>query len=107
VAEEGKLVAPRRATIGTFVLPDTNTNAIVLVYSTGFTGGGTQGYLKARSSNAASLRISNDNDATTEPYAVLAAGETLPIALDFEKVAQLFARGSAADVVEFVSDASE
>jgi hypothetical protein len=89
------------------VLADANTNAIVLTFSTGQSGGATAGYLKARSSNAAAIRVGSDNDLSNEPYASLAAGETLPILLDYERATAMFARGTAADVLEFVADASE
>lgn len=65
----------------------------------------TEGYLKARNSNVATIRIGRDNDLSNEPFFSLAAGETLPIQLEIET--DWFIRGTANDVVEFVGDAPE
>lgn len=100
-------MAARRVVIGTYTLPDTNSNVIAPTFSAGFAGGATQGYLKARSGNAAAIFVAEDSDASDEPRARLAAGETFPIALDFERLAILRAKGSANDVLEFIADASE
>ena len=97
----------RRLVIGTYVLPDTASNPPVLTFSSGVVGTGTQGYLKARNGNAAALYLAQDNDASNEPRIKLAAGETLPILLDYAAVAALWVKGSAADVLEFSADASE
>ena len=93
--------------IGSYVLPDTNSNHPSVTFSTGVSGVGTQGYLKARSGNAAAIFIAQDNDASDEPRLKLAAGETLPTLLDFAAVAALWVKGSASDVLEFIADASE
>jgi hypothetical protein len=82
-------------------LADTNTNAVNLTPDVG----GTSGYLRARSSNAAVIFLSRDNDASNEPRYALAAGETLPI--PYQTETDWYCKGSAADVLEFVGDASE
>jgi hypothetical protein len=98
---------PRRVVIGTYVLPDTNSNVIAPTYSTGFSGGGTAGYLRARGGNSAALYIAEDSDASDEPRIRLAAGETFPILVESERLATLRVKGAASDVVEFIADASE
>lgn len=100
-------MAARRVIIGTFTLPDANTNVVAMTFSTGFAGGATAGYLKARGGNAAPIFIAEDADASNEPRVRLAAGETFPIAIDFERLATLQAKGTLNDVLEFISDASE
>lgn len=101
-------MAARRVAIATCALAGTTKQGITLVLASGVSGAATQGYLKARGGNSAAIFISefstnNDN----EPRFRLAAGETLPIRLDYEGVASLYAKGSTGDVLEFVADASE
>lgn len=100
-------MAGQRLVVGTCVLADANTNLIALTFSTGFSGGATAGYLKARGGNAAAIYVGEDNDLSGEPRLRLAAGETCPVRIEYEKVITLYCKGTQNDVLEFIAQASE